>query len=81
MYIPRRAPRGARGLKSCGAGKSSPEEESCPSRGTWIEIITARFKEAARCGRAPRGARGLKYAYGGSAVDKHIVVPLAGHVD
>ena len=34
-----RAPRGARGLKSAPATLCSRPEWSCPSRGTWIEII------------------------------------------
>ena len=77
----RRAPRGARGLKylrfDCDRGCGW----SCPSRGTWIEIMScpAAFKLAAR--RAPRGARGLKYLTAESFQRVVDVVPLAGHVD
>ena len=35
--------------------------QSCPSRGTWIEIRRRCPMRSAALGRAPRGARGLKY--------------------
>ena len=41
---------------------------SCPSRGTWIEILMSRRPGIGGDGRAPRGARGLKSADCGSII-------------
>ena len=35
--------------------------QSCPSRGTWIEILVYKPFSAEYFRRAPRGARGLKF--------------------
>ena len=55
-----RAPRGARGLKFEEVGIKLNDIESCPSRGTWIEITGYVRRDFKRASRAPRGARGLK---------------------
>ena len=38
--------------------------QSCPSRGTWIEIFPGLQIALHALGRAPRGARGLKSGHG-----------------
>ena len=76
-----RAPRGARGLKYRPRYVYTLQVVSCPSRGTWIEIISVIFVVSMSNGRAPRGARGLKFLFGESLIYASIVVPLAGHVD
>ena len=56
-----RAPRGARGLKyQLQKNEYDQTRESCPSRGTWIEIRYIEILKSMFGGRAPRGARGLK---------------------
>ena len=54
---------------------------SCPSRGTWIEMVALFLAAVALLGRAPRGARGLKCQKIAVAFGVLLVVPLAGHVD
>ena len=76
-----RAPRGARGLKFPGGLFDWLNSRSCPSRGTWIEIIRATYGVLPGSGRAPRGARGLKLLLPVQTPLLLPVVPLAGHVD
>ena len=80
MHI-RRAPPGARGLKCFAAGFSGSAGASCPTWGTWIEIIFKTFAVFRSFGRAPPGARGLKFLSIVNAYNKAIVVPHLGHVD
>ena len=56
-----RAPRGARGLKLHYTRNEFPKLiQSCPSRGTWIEMAMLTERSQLYHCRAPRGARGLK---------------------
>ena len=55
--------------------------QSCPSRGTWIEMLVKRDVQLYLKRRAPRGARGLKCLCLAVLVSAAMVVPLAGHVD
>ena len=60
-YDARRAPHGARGLKS--AGFEPVVYVLCMSRpawGAWIEMIRPRLEPGRMWSRAPHGARGLK---------------------
>ena len=50
-----------RGLKSQGGDQHVGLIVSHPSRGAWIEILTAADVEPVRHGRTPHGVRGLKY--------------------
>ena len=56
----RRAPHGARGLKSQGPDLHEAGRRSRPARGAWIEISSTFAKILLCWRRAPHGARGLK---------------------
>ena len=57
-------------------------KESCPARGTWIEIVNEAVVAGLGFGRAPQGARGLKFVpYAVDDGDVGKVVPRKGHVD
>ena len=56
----RRAPQGARGLKSQSFPVALQIARSRPARGAWVEIVVIN-NSLTSAGRAPQGARGLKY--------------------
>ena len=56
----RRAPQGARGLKSVGLRGVRLPTLSRPARGAWVEIALSIASYPCTLSRAPQGARGLK---------------------
>ena len=57
----RRSPHGERGLKLTAQGDRYGLNRSLPSRGAWIEMLTAILLPWLAVSRSPHGERGLKY--------------------
>ena len=76
-----RAPRGARGLKSDLRLLRSVDDVSCPSRGTWIEMLGLSKCWTDSNGSCPSRGTWIEIVRQMSWLPTRLVVPLAGHVD
>ena len=79
--VSRRAPYGARGLKSKRMLKRGIPTWSRPVWGAWIEITTNISRDTVPHSRAPYGARGLKSPGPAEEVEGTHVAPRMGRVD
>ena len=81
LILIRRAPYGARGLKSSAFAMLTYSIGSRPVWGAWIEMALPEDVPAAQAGRAPYGARGLKF-YTCTPISLEVyVAPRMGRVD